>query len=240
MSNSLWPLNCSTSGSSVLHYFQDFAQIHVHWVSDGIYPSHSHCFLLYLQSFPVSRFFLMSWFFASGDQGIGASVSASVISVNIQGWFPLGLNGLIFLQCKWLSTVFSNTTVQKHQFFGLLYGLLHICTWLLEDLCWQSQQKKMSLLLNMLSRFVINFIPRSKHLLISWLQSPSTVIWEPKKIKSVIASTFYLSIFHEVVGPDVMILVFLMLKFQPTFSPSSRGSLIPLQFLQLEWYHLHI
>ena len=135
-----------------------------------------HWFLLFLQSFPVSRFFLMSWFFASGGQSIGASVSASVISMNIQGWFPLGLNDLICLQGKGLSTVFSNTTVKKHQFFGLLYGLLHICTWLLEDLCWQSQQKKMSLLFNMLSRFVINFIPRSKHLLISWLQSPSAVI----------------------------------------------------------------
>ena len=135
-----------------------------------------HWFLLYLQSFPVSTFFLICWFFASGGQSIGASVSASVISMNIQGWFPLGLNGLICLQGRGLSTVFSNTTFQKHQFFGLLYGLLHICTWLLEDLWWQSQQKNMSLLFNMLSRFVINFIPRSKHLLISWLQSPSAVI----------------------------------------------------------------
>ena len=129
MSNSLWPLNCSTSGSSVLHYFQDFAQIHVHWVSDGIYPSHSHCFLLYLQSFPVSRFFLMSWFFASGDQGIGASVSASVISVNIQGWFPLELTGWISLQSKGLSRVFSNTAVQKYQFFGpqlSLWSVTHL------------------------------------------------------------------------------------------------------------------
>ena len=61
-----------------------------------------HWFLLFLQSFPVSRFFLMSWFFASGGQSIGASVSASVISMNIQGWFPLGLTGLISLQSKGL------------------------------------------------------------------------------------------------------------------------------------------
>ena len=141
-----------------------------------------HCFLLYLQTFPVSRFFLMSWFFASDALSIGASVSASVISMNIKGRFPLGLSGLISLQCKGLSRVFSNTTVQKHQFFSLLYGQLHNCTWNLEDLCWQSQQKKMSLLFNMLSRFVINFIPRSKHVLISCLQSPSAVILEPPKI----------------------------------------------------------
>ena len=68
--------------------------------------------------------------------------------------------------------------------------------------------KEMSLLLNTLSRFVIAFLPRSKHLLISWLQSPSSVILEPKKIKSVTASTFSPSICHEVMGLDAMILVF--------------------------------
>ena len=68
--------------------------------------------------------------------------------------------------------------------------------------------KVVSLLFNMLSRFVIAFIPRSKHLLISSLQSPSTVILEPKKIKSVIVSIVSPSICHEVVGPDAMILVF--------------------------------
>ena len=68
--------------------------------------------------------------------------------------------------------------------------------------------KVMSLLFNMLSRFVIAFLPRSKHLLISWLQLPSAVTLEPKKIKSVIVSTVFLSICHEVMGPDCMILVF--------------------------------
>ena len=79
----------------------------------------------------------------------------------------------------------------------------------------------MSLLFNMLFRFVIAFLPRSTCLLISWLQSPSTVILEPKKIKSVTASTFSPSICHEVMELDAMILVFRMLKFQPTFSASS-------------------
>jgi len=66
----------------------------------------------------------------------------------------------------------------------------------------------MSLLFNMLSRLVIAFIPRSKHLLISWLQSPSIVVWKPKKIKPVIVSIASPSICHEVMGPDAMILVF--------------------------------
>ena len=86
-------------------------------------------------------------------------------------------------------------------------------------LTWQTfVGKAMSLLLNMLSRFVIAFLPRSKHLSISWLQSLSAVILEPKKIKSVTVS---ISIYHEVMGPDAMILVFWMLSFKPAFSLSS-------------------
>ena len=81
--------------------------------------------------------------------------------------------------------------------------------------------KVMSLLLNMLSRLVITFLPRSKRLLISWLQSPSAVILELQKIKSDTISTISPSISHEVMGPDAMILVFWMLSFKPTFSLSS-------------------
>ena len=73
----------------------------------------------------------------------------------------------------------------------------------------------------MLSKLVITFLPRSKHLLISWLQSPSAVILEPPKIKSVTASTVSLSICHKVMGPDAVIFVFWMLNFKPTFSLSS-------------------
>ena len=79
--------------------------------------SFSSCF----QSFPASGSFLMSQFFASGGQSTGAS--ASVLPMNIQGWFPLGLTGLISLQSKGLSRVFSNNTVQKHQFFGTQFSL---------------------------------------------------------------------------------------------------------------------
>ena len=106
--------------------------------------------------------------------------------------------------------------------------------------------KVMSLCFNMLSRLVIAFLPRSRCLLISWLQSPSAVILESKKIKSVVTvSLVSPSICHEVMGPDAMILVFWMLSFKPafplsSFQPSSRGSLVPLRFLLLKWYHLHI
>ena len=83
---------------------------------------------------------------------------------------------------------------------------------------WLFVDKVVSLLFNMLSRLVITFLPRSKRLLISWLQSPFAVILEPPKIKSVTISS---SICHEVMGPDAMILVFWMLSFKPTFSLSS-------------------
>ena len=81
--------------------------------------------------------------------------------------------------------------------------------------------KVMSLLFNMLSRLVITFLPRSKHLLISWLQSPYAEILEPPKINSDTVSTVSPSISHEVMGPDAMILVFWVLSFKPTFSLSS-------------------
>ena len=86
---------------------------------------------------------------------------------------------------------------------------------------WTFVGRVMSLLFNMLSRFVIAFLSRSKGLLISWLQSPSAVILEPKKIKSVTISIVSPSVCPEVMGPDVMILVFWMLSFKPTFSCSS-------------------
>ena len=139
----------------------------------------------------------MSWFFPSGGQSIGASASASVLLMNIQSWFLLKLTGLISMQFKRLSRVYSRTTVQKHQFFGtqpFLWFNSHIHTWLLEKkknialTIWPFVGKVTSLLFNMLSRFVIAFLPRNKCLLTLWLQSTSAVILEPKKIKSVTVS----------------------------------------------------
>ena len=86
---------------------------------------------------------------------------------------------------------------------------------------WTFVGKVMSLLFNMLSRLVITFLPRSKPLLISWLQSPSVVILEPRKIKSDTVFTVSPSISHEVMGPDAMIFVFWMLSYKPTFSLST-------------------
>ena len=87
-------------------------------ISSSIVPF-SSC----LQSFPASGSFQISQFFSSGGQSIGASASASVLSMNFQDWFPLGLTGWISLQSKGFSRVFSNTTVQKHQFFSVQLSL---------------------------------------------------------------------------------------------------------------------
>ena len=99
---------------------------------------------------------------------------------------------------------------------------------------WTFVGKIMSLFFNMLSKLVTAFLPRSKRLLISGLQSPSTVIWEPKKINSLTVSIVSPSVCHEVMGPDAMIFIFcsvLSQLFQSSLSPSSRGSLVTLWFL---------
>ena len=111
-------------GSPVLHCLLEFAQIHVHWLvmlSNHLIPCCGPYFRL--QSFPASGSFPMSWLSASCGQNFRASASASVLPVNIQGWFPLGWTGLISLQSKGLSRVFSSTTVQKHKFFGVQLSL---------------------------------------------------------------------------------------------------------------------
>ena len=106
------------------------------------------------------------------------------------------------------------------------------------------QQSEVFIVFNTLSRFIIPFLWMSRHLLILWLKSPSTVILEPKKIKPFTVSIVSPSICHEVTGQDAMILPFWMLSFRPLFhsplSPSLRGSLVPLCFLPLWWYHLYI
>ena len=127
----------------------------------------------------------MSKFFPSGGQIIEVSASASVLPVNIQYRFPLGSTGWISLQSKGFSRAFSNTTAQKHQFFcaqlSLDVQLSHPYMTTGKTIAltrWTFVDRVLSLLFNMLSRLVITFLPRSKHLLISWLQSPSAVILE--------------------------------------------------------------
>ena len=125
------PMDYSTPGFPVHHQLPELAQTHVYpTISSSVVPF-SSC----LQSFPASGSFPMSQFFASGGQSISASVSSWVLPMNIQGWFPLGLTDLIFLQSKGLSRVFSKTTVQKDRFFSAqpsLWSNCHIHTWLLE------------------------------------------------------------------------------------------------------------
>ena len=147
--------------------------------------------------------------------------------MNILSWFPLGLTALISLLSKGLSGVFSRTTVWKHQFFSaqssLMIQLSHLYMTLGKIIAltvWTFVGKVMSLLFNTLSRLVIAFLPRSKRLLISWLQSPSAVILEHRKIKPDIVSIFSPFIWHELMGLDVMILVFWMLTFKPAFGCS--------------------
>ena len=114
------PRDCSTPGLPVHHQLQESTQTHVHRVGDAIQPAHPlgspspPAFNLSL----ASGSFQISQFFAWGGQIIGVSASASVLPMNTQDWSPLGWTGWISLQSKGLSRVFSNTTVQKHQFFG--------------------------------------------------------------------------------------------------------------------------
>ena len=100
------PMNCSTPGLTVHHQLPEFTQTRVHCVGNAIQHSHPVIpFSSRLQSLPASGSFPMSQFFASGGQSIGASASASVLPMNIQDWFPLGLTGLILFQSKGLKNL---------------------------------------------------------------------------------------------------------------------------------------
>ena len=120
------PMDCSMPGFPVHHQLLELAQTHIHptgWRCHPVISSSVIPFSFCPQSFPASGSFPISQFFASRGQSIGASASASVLPMNIQDWFPLQWTDWISLQCKGLSRVFSNTTVQKHQFFGTQLSL---------------------------------------------------------------------------------------------------------------------
>ena len=131
-------VDCRVPGFPVLHYLLEYAQTHVHWVCDAIQPSHPlSLFLLLLSIFPSIRSFPVNWLCTLGGQRIGISASASVLTMNIQVWLPLGLTGLISLRSRRFSRVFSSTTIWKHQFFGTqpsLWSNSYICTQLQENL----------------------------------------------------------------------------------------------------------
>ena len=184
----------------------------------------------------------MSQLFASGGQSIGVSALASVLPMNTQDRSPLGWTGWISLQSKGLSRVFSNTTGQKYQCFRTQSSLLsnsHIHTWLLEKTTaltsWTFVGKEMSLHFNMLSRLVIAFLSKGKHLLISWLQSTSAAIWEPKKIVSQSLHCFPIYLPRSD-GTECHDLSFLNAEFYASFFTPlfhfHRDCLVPVHFLQ--------
>ena len=173
-------MDCSTPGFPVHHQLPELAQTHVHWVGDTILPSHP-----LLSPSPA--------FNLSQHQGLFQWISslhqvAKVLELQLrhQSWFPSGWTGRISLQLKGLSRVFYNITVQNHQFFSTQLSLwsnshLYMTTGKTIALTkWIFVGKVMCLLFNMLSRFVITFLPRSNCLLISWLLSPSALILDPK------------------------------------------------------------
>ena len=141
------PMNRSTPGLPVHHQLPEFTQTHVHQIGRWCHPAISSSvvpFSSYPQSLPASESFPVSQLFAWGGQSIGVAASASFFPKNTQGWFPLFIffflislawTSWISLQSKGLSRVFSNTTVQKHQFFGAQLSSQsnsHIHTWPLE------------------------------------------------------------------------------------------------------------
>ena len=127
------PIDGSMPGLPVPHHLPEFAQVHVHWMRDAIQPSYP-----LLPPSPTALdlsqqqgFFPMCWLFISGGQNTEASVSASVLPMSTQGWFPLRLTGLISLLSKGFSRVFSSTTVRFFGALPFLWSSSHNRTWLL-------------------------------------------------------------------------------------------------------------
>ena len=210
------PMDCSKPGFSVHHQHPEPTQTHVHHVGDTIQSSHS------LLS-PSSLAFNLS--------SIRVFSNELVLCIRWPKYWSFSFNispsnehpGLISFRMDWLDLLAvqgtlksllqhhsSKASILQHSAFFILQ-LSHPYMTTGKTIALTRRTfvgKVMSLLFNMLSRFVITFLPRSKCLLISWLQSPSAVILEPKNIKSAPVSTVCPSICHEVMGPDAMILVF--------------------------------
>ena len=214
------PMDHSMLGFPVLHHLLEFAQTYVHWVSDAIQPSHP----LSPSSPPA---------FNLSSIGVFSNESALPIR-SLKYWnFSFSISpsneysGLISFRIDWfdllpiqgtLKTLFQHhgskaSFLWSSAFFMVQLSDPYMTTGKTIALTIETfVGKVMSLLFNMLSRFVMTFLPRSKHLLISWLESPSAVILDPKKIKSVIVSIVSPSICREVMEPDALVLVFWMLS----------------------------
>ena len=201
------PTDCSTPGFPVLHHLPEFAQTHVHSVSDTIQPSHP------LSSLSPAAFSL------SQHQGLFWCVGslhqvAEVLELQFQHQSFQWIFRLISFRIDWFDLVALQGTLKSLLLYHYLKASFFKCSAVfmvqlsrpymtigktIALTLWIFVSKVMSLLLNTLPRFVITFLPRSKHLLISWLQSLSKVILEPKKIKS---ANFSPSVCHEVMGLD--------------------------------------
>ena len=232
-------MDCSTPGLPV-HCLPEFAQIHVHWVGDAIQPSHPLSSpsppALNLSQHPG----LCQWVSSAHQVAKYWRFSFSISPSN-------EYSGLISFRVDWLDLLVVQGTLKSLlQHYSLKASILWCSAFFMVQLSHPYMitrktialtiqtfvGKVMSLLFNTLSRFVIAFLPRNKDLLISWLQSPSAVILESKKINSL---TVFPSICCEVIGPDAMMFVFWMLSFKPTFSLSTftfiKRLFIPLCFL---------
>ena len=184
------PMDCIMPGFPVLHHLLELLKLMS--VESACHPTISSSVVPIsscLQSFPASKYFPTSWLFASDSQSIGISASATAPPMNIQDWFILGLTALISLQSKGLSRVLqhhsSKASVLWHSaFFIVQLSHPYVTTGkIIAFTIWTFVDKVMSLFFNMVSRLVIAFLPRSKRLLISWLQSSSTVIFGAQENK---------------------------------------------------------
>ena len=209
-------------GFPVHHQLLDLAQTHVHQVGDAIQPSHPCHPLLLPSIFPSIRVFSKEsvlctrwpkyWSFSFSISP--SNEYSGLISFRID-WFGLVVQGTLKSLFQHHST--KTSILRRLAFFMVQLSHPYMTTGKTIALTgWAFVSKVTSLLFNTLCRFVTAFLPRSKCLLISWLHSPSAVILEPKKIKSVTVSIISPSIYPEVVGLGAVIFVFLMLSFKPT------------------------
>ena len=215
-------MNCTTPGLPVHHQLPEFTQTHVYQINDAIQPSHPLSSPSPPAPNPSQYQSLFQWVKLFEW---GGSFSFSIIPSKEHP-------GLISFRMDWLDLLAVQGTLksllqhhsskasilQRSAYFTV--QLSHPYTTTGKTIALTRRTfvgKVISLLLNMLSRLVITFLPGSKRLLISWLQSPSAVILEPRKIKSDTVYTVCPSISHEVMGLDAMIFVFWMLSFKPTF-----------------------
>ena len=229
-------MDCSTPDFPVLHLSPGvcsnscpLSQLCRPTISSSFVPF-SSC----LQSFPASGSFLVSWLFASGGQSIGAS--APVLPMSIQGWFPLGLASLISLQSKGLKSLLQHHSskasfFQRSAFFMVQLSHPYVTTRRMTT--WTFVRCVISLLFDMLSRFVIAFLPRSKHLLILWLQSIcSDFVAQENEIQQfpLFPYLFAIKWWDQMPWSSIFECWVLSQLFNSPLSLSSRGSLV-LRFL---------